>query len=140
MFRYFKDNNLDILKGVCFEIDQNSILFKDNILHISNNLNFLSKFILNSDIVTNTTITDSIYNNPFFGVLDFKTLINSYDFQNESWNSVNKQTLLNDVSSILINGDNQSFIFDVIFEKKKINSFKILVENILENKIIENYL
>ena len=134
------DNNLDILKGVCFEIDQNSILFKDNILHISNNLNFLSKFILNSDIVTNTAITDSIYNNPFFCVLDFKTLINSYDFQNESWNSVNKQTLLNDVSSILINGDNQSFIFDVIFEKKKINSFKILVENILENKIIENYL
>jgi len=140
LFRYFKDNNLNILKGVCFEIDQNSILFKDNILHISNNLNFLSKFILNSDIVTNTAITDSIYNNPFFGVLDFKTLINSYDFQNESWNSVNKQTLLNDISSILINGDNQSFIFDFIFEKKKINSFKILVENILENKIIENYL
>ena len=109
-------------------------------MHISNNLNFLSKFILNSDIATNTPINDSIYNNPFFGVLDFKTLINSYDFQYESWNSVNKQTLLNDVSSILINGDNQSFIFDFIFEKKKINSFKILVENILENKIIENYL
>jgi len=32
------------------------------------------------------------------------------------------------------------FIFDFIFENKKINSFKILVENILENKIIENYL
>ena len=69
-------------------------------------------------------------------LLDFKTLINSYDFQNESWNNVNKQTLLNDISSVIINGDNQGFIFEINFEKKKINSFKILVENILENKII----
>lgn len=137
---YFKDNNLDILKGVCFEIDQNTILFKDNILHISNNFNFLSKFNLNSDLVTNTAINDSIFNKPFFGVLDFKSLINSYDFQNETWNSIIKQTLPNDISSILINGDNQGLIFEVIFEKKKINSFKILVENILENKVIENYL
>ena len=140
LLTYFKDNNLDILKGVCFEIDQNSILFKDNILHISNNFNFLSKFILNSDLVTNTAINDSIFNKPFFGVLDFKSLINSYDFQNESLNNINKQTLLNDISSVLINGDNQGFIFEINFEKKKINSFKILVENILENKIIENYL
>ena len=140
LLAYFKENNLDILKGVCFEIDQNTILFKDNILHISNNFNFLSKFNLNSDLVTNTAINDSIFNKPFFGVLDFKSLINSYDFQNESWNSIIIKTLPNDISSILINGDNQSFIFEVIFEKKKINSFKILVENILENKIIENYL
>lgn len=140
LLTYFKDNNLDILKGVCFEIDQNSILFKDNILHISNNFNFLSKFILNSGLVTNTAINDSIFNKPFFGVLDFKSLINSYDFQNESWNNINKQTLLNDISSVIINGDNQGFIFEINFEKKKINSFKILVENILENKIIENYL
>ena len=140
LLTYFKDNNLDILKGVCFEIDQNSILFKDNILHISNNFNFLSKFILNSGLVTNTAINDSIFNKPFFGVLDFKSLINSYDFQNESLNNINKQTLLNDISSVLINGDNQGFIFEINFEKKKINSFKILVENILENKIIENYL
>ena len=65
LLAYFKDNNLNILKGVCFEIDQNSILFKDNILHISNNFNFLSKFILNSDLVTNTAINDSIFNKPF---------------------------------------------------------------------------
>jgi hypothetical protein len=140
LFRYFKENNLDILKGVCFEIDQNSILFKDNILHISNNFNFFSKFILNSNLVTNTPINDSIFNKPLVGVLDFKSLINSYDFQNESWNRIIKKTLPNDISSILINGDNQSFIFEVIFENKKINSIKILVENILENKIIENYL
>ena len=135
----FHKNNLELKEDKFLNINNTFILYKNNVLHLSNNLQLL-KSILKNETKPYSKIKESHFQNPVYMELDFETILMVYFPKNILENIDEKKNLLQTLTNIIFTSSKDGFHVDFGLKQKNKNAIQVILEVIVENKILDNYL
>lgn len=132
-------NNLKLKEDELFNINNTILLYKNNVLHLSNNLQLL-KSILKEETKPYSKIKESHFVNPVYMELDLEAILMVY-FPETILDSIDeKQNLRQIFSNIILSSSKDGFHIEFCLKQKDKNALLQLLEAIMKNKTLENYL
>ena len=135
----FHKNNVKLKEDELFNFKNTILLYKNNVLHLSNNLQLLES-ILKEEIKPYSKIKESHFQNPVYMELDLEAILMVYFPETILDSIVEKQNLRQIFSDIILSSSKDGFHIEFGLKQKDKNALLQLLEAIMKNKTLENYL
>ena len=120
-------------------INNTFLLYKNDVLHLSNNLQLLES-ILKNETKPYSKIKESHFQNPVYMDLDFQAILMVF-FPKTILDSIDEnQNLRKIFSDIILTSYKDEFHIEFCLKQKDKNALQLFLEAIMENKTLENYL
>ena len=121
------------------DINNTFLLYKNDVLHLSNNLQLLES-ILKNETKPYSKIKESHFVNPVYMELDLEAILMVFFPKNILENIDENQNLSQIFSNIILTSSKDGFHIEFGLKQKDKNALQLFLEAIMENKTLENYL
>ena len=135
----FRKNNLELKEDEFLKIKNTFLIYKKDVLHLSNNLQLLESFH-KDEAKPSLKIKESHFQNPVYMELDFQSILMAYFPKTILENIDEKKNLRQTLSNIILTSYKDGFHVEFGLKQKDKNSIQVILEAILENKTLDNYL
>lgn len=135
----FHKNNIEFKEDELLDINNTFLLYKNDVLHLSNNLQLLES-ILKNKIKPYSKIKESYFQNSVYMELDLESILMLYFPKTILENIEENQNLSQIFSNIILTSSKDGFHIELGLKQKDKNALQLILEAIMENKILENYL
>ena len=135
----FRKNNLELKEDEFLNINNTFLLYKNDVLHLSNNLQLLES-ILKNETKPYSKIKESHFQNPVYMDLDLEAILMVYFPKTILENIDEKKNLRQTLSDIILTSSKDGFHVEFGLKQKDKNSIQVILEAIVENKTLDNYL
>ena len=135
----FHKNNMDFKEDELLNTNNTFLLYKNNVLHLSNNSQLLES-ILKNKIKPYSKIKESYFQNSVYMELDLESILMLYFPKTILENIEENQNLSQIFSNIILTSSKDGFHIELGLNQKDKNALQLILEAIMENKILENYL
>ena len=135
----FHKNIMEFKEDELLDINNTFLLYKNDVLHLSNNLQLLES-ILKNETKPYSKIKESHFVNPVYMELDLEALIMVFFPKNILENIDENQNLSQIFSNIILTSSKDGFHIEFGLKQKDKNALQLFLEAIMENKTLENYL
>ena len=132
-------NNLKLKEDELLDINNTFLLYKNDVLHLSNNLQLLES-ILKNETKPYSKIKESHFVNPVYMELDLEAILMFFFPKNILENIGENQNLSQIFSNIILTSSKDGFHIEFGLKQKDKNALQLFLEAIMENKTLENYL
>ena len=135
------ENDVSIVDNQITTIDNNGfLLLKNNVLHITTSNDLLEKINKEGELKTYTVIEDNCFNKPLYGVMNFDLQSWPAGMVDEIERDSGLKNALQELKTITFSTSNNELQFKLEFNDEKQNSLKRILELIIENQIIEEFI
>ena len=135
------DNDVSIVDNQITTIDKNGfLLLKNNVLHIATSNELLEKINKEGELKTYTAIEDNCFNKPLYGVMNFDLQSWPAGMVDEIKRDSGLKNALQELKTITFSTSNNELQFKLELNDEKQNSLKRILELIIENQIIEEFI
>ncbi len=135
----FRKNNLELKEDEFLNIKNTFLLYKNDVLHLSNNLQLLES-IHKNEAKPYSKIKESHFQNPVYMDLDLEAILMVYFPKTILENIDEKKNLRQTLSNIILTSSKDGFHVEFGLKQKDKNSIQVILEAIVENKTLDNYL
>jgi hypothetical protein len=135
----FRKNNLELKEDEFLNINNTFLLYKNDVLHLSNNLQLLES-ILKNETKPYSKIKESHFQNPVYMDLDLEAILMVYFPKTILENIDEKKNLRQALSNIILTSSKDGFHVEFGLKQKDKNAIQVILEAIVENKTLCNYL
>jgi hypothetical protein len=135
----FHKNNLELKEDELLNTNNTFLLYKNDILHLSNNLQLLES-ILKDETKPYSKIKESHFQNPVYMHIDLESILMVYFPKTILENIDEKQNLRQIFTNIILNSSKDGLHIEFELKQKDKNALQLFLEAIIENKTLENYL
>mgnify|MGYP001252920179 FL=1 len=135
----FHKNNLELKEDELLNTNNTFLIYKNDVLHLSNNLQLLES-ILKNKTKPYSKIKESYFQNPVYMELDLEAILMVYFPKTILENIDKKQNLRQIFSNLILTSAKDGFHIEFGLKQKDKNALQLFLEAIMENKILENYL
>ena len=135
----FHKKNMEFKEDELLDINNTFLLYKNDVLHLSNNLQLLES-ILKNETKPYSKIKESHFQNPIYMELDMEAILMVFFPKNILENIDENQNLGQIFSNIILTSSKNGFHIEFGLKQKDKNALQLFVEAIMENKTLENYL
>ena len=135
----FHKNNMEFKEDELLDINNRFLLYKNDVLHLSNNLQLLES-ILKNETKSYSKIKESNFVNPVYMELDLEAILMVFFPKNILENIGENQNLSQIFSNTILTSSNDGFHVEFGLKQKDKNALQLFIEAIMENKTLENYL
>jgi len=135
----FLKNNMAFKEDELLDINNTFLLYKNDVLHLSNNLQLVES-ILKNETKPYSKIKESHFVNPVYMELDLEALLMVFFPKNILENIDENQNLSQIFSNIILTSSKDGFHIEFGLKQKDKNALQFFLEAIMENKTLENYL
>lgn len=135
----FRKNNLELKEDEFLNINNTFLLYKNDVLHLSNNLQLLES-IHKDEAKPSSKIKESHFQNPVYMDLDLEAILMVYFPKTILENIDEKKNLRQTLSNIILTSSKDGFHVEFGLKQKDKNSIQVILEAIVENKTLDNYL
>lgn len=135
----FRKNNLELKEDECLNIKNTFLIYKRDVLHLSNNLQLLES-IHKDEAKPSSKIKESHFQNPVYMELDLQSILMAYFPKTILENIDEKKNLRQTLSNIILTSSKDGFHIEFGLKQKDKNSIQVILEAIVENKTLDNYL
>ena len=136
---FFHKNNMDLQEDELLDINNTFLLYKNYVLHLSNNLQLLES-ILKNETKPYSKIKESHFVNPVYMELDLEGILMFFFPKNILENIGENQNLSQIFSNIILTSSKDGFHIEFGLKQKNKNALQLFLKAIMENKTLENYL
>ena len=136
---FFHKNNMAFKEDELLDINNTFLLFKNDVLHLSNNLQLLES-ILKNETKPYSKIKESHFVNPVYMELDLEAILMVFFPKNILENIGENQNLSQIFYNIILTSSKEGFHIEFGLKQKDKNALQLFLEAIMENKTLENYL
>ena len=135
----FLKNNMAFKEDELLDINNTFLLYKNDVLHLSNNLQLVES-ILKNETKPYSKIKESHFVNPVYMELDLEAILMVFFPKNILENIDENQNLSQIFSNIILTSSKDGFHIEFGLKQKDKNALQFFLEAIMENKTLENYL
>ena len=135
----FHKNNMEFKEDELLDINNTFLLYKNDVLHLSNDLQLLES-ILKNKTKPYSKIKESHFVNPVYMELDLEAILMVFFPKNILENIGENQNLSQIFSNIILTSSKDGFHIEFGLKQKDKNALQFFLEAIMENKTLENYL
>ena len=135
----FDENNLEIKEDQLLNVNNTFLLYKNNVLHFTNNL-LLIESIRQEETKPYTKIKESHFQNSVYLELDLETIFMVYFPKTILENFGENYNLHQIFSNTILTSSKDGFHIEIGLKQKDKSALQLILEAIMENKILENYL
>jgi hypothetical protein len=135
----FHKNKVELKQDVLLNINNTFLLYKNNVLHCSNDLQLLES-ILKEETKPYSKIKESHFQNPVYMEIDLEAILLVYFPKSILDNLDENQNLRQIFSKIILSSSKDGFHIEFGLKQKDKNALLQLLEAIMKNKTLENYL
>ena len=135
----FLKNNMAFKEDELLDINNTFLLYKNDVLHLSNNLQLVES-ILKNETKPYSKIKESHFVNPVYMELDLEAILMVFFPKNILENIDENQNLSQIFSNIILTSSKDGFHIEFGLKQKDKNALQLFLEAIMENKTLENYL
>ena len=135
----FLKNNMAFKEDELLDINNIFLLYKNDVLHLSNNLQLVES-ILKNETKPYSKIKESHFVNPVYMELDLEAILMVFFPKNILENIGENQNLSQIFSNIILTSSKDGFHIEFGLKQKDKNALQLFLEAIMENKTLENYL
>ena len=135
----FHKNNLELKENELLDINNTFLLFKNDVLHWSNDLQLLES-ILKDETKTYSKIKESNFVNPVYMELDLEAILMVFFPKTILENIADKKIFRQIFSNIILTSSKNGFHIELALKQMDKNAVQLFLEAIVENKTLENYL
>ena len=136
---FFHKNNLELKEDELLNTNNTFLLYKNDILHLSNNLQLLES-ILKNETKPYSKIKESHFQTPVYMQIDLESILMVYFPKTILENIDEKQNLHQIFTNIILTSSKDGFHMEFELKQKDKNALQLFLEAIIENKTLENYL
>ena len=135
----FLKNNVELKQDELININNTFLLYKNDVLHCSNDLQLLES-ILKEETKPYSKIKESHFQNPVYMEIDLEAILLVYFPKSILDNLDENQNLRQIFSKIILSSSKDGFLLEFGLKQKDKNALLQLLEAIIKNKTLENYL
>ena len=134
-------NNIVMENNVVLSIGMGiNMLIKDNTYHISTNKKLIDKIKSNGELNSCSAVEGDYFEQPLYGFIDLDTQSWPEELLKELNQSSVGVNVLEYFEKVTITGSNNEAMFKIDFSNQNENSLKTIIDLIISQRIIENYI
>jgi hypothetical protein len=135
----FHEKNMELKEDELLNINNTFLLYKNDVLHLSNNLQLLES-ILKNETKPYSKIKESHFQNSVYMELDLEAILMVFFPKTILENIDEKQNLRKIFSDIILISSKDGLHIELGLKQKDENALQLFLETIMGNKTLENYL
>lgn len=140
LVNFCKKNNYKLSDGKVMNSKTYSYLLKNEVLHLTNNFKLLDKINIRVESEILSEHNQKHFQHSLYSVFDIETILKSYSGENYIKIDNEREEIAKLFTQLLVFFDGEELNMEFHLKEKNENAFKVLMESILYNEIIEDYL